>query len=201
MISVFDLHKELLQMQENYHNNPLEDIGLRCPSWLDFSDPMSELYANKARLLKEGKVVYANIVQANSYLFMRLPPFNYPAHIVYSTEPYFAEHPDALQEIAWKLFKYKDLEADEIPDEWKKVAAVIADEYDRSAFEFSLNVDGQNITYHFIPTMIHRKLLPKRILNGSLLPVLALPDCKQVMILPKKYWTKEFTRAWIAGFI
>ena len=73
-MSSLDLCKELLQMQENYHNNPLEDISLRCPSWLDSSDPMSELYANKARLLKEGKVVYANIVQANSYLFMRLPP-------------------------------------------------------------------------------------------------------------------------------
>ena len=196
-----DLYKELLQMRENYKNNPLEDIKLNRPSWIDSSDPMSEIYSKKSMLLQQGKIVYAHIVQANTILFKWFPPFDCPAQIVYSEDPYFMKQPEVLHDIAWGIYKYKGQEMDAIPDEWKEVARVITDEYDRSDFKLSLKVDGQIVEYNLIPTMIYRKLLPKGKLCGKLLPVLTVPDCKQVMILPKKYWTKEFTEAWVEGII
>lgn len=196
-----DFYKELLQMRDNYKNNPLDNIKLSRPSWLDSSDPMSEIYSKKSILLQQGEVVYANIVQANTILFKSFPPLDYPAHIVYSTEPYFTERADVLQGIASWIYKYKGQAMNTVPDEWKEVAKVITDEYDRSNFTFSLNVDGQPVECNLIPTMIYRKLLPKGKLCGNLLPVLTTPNCKQVIILPKKYWTKEFTKAWTEGII
>jgi hypothetical protein len=196
-----DLYNELIQMRKNYKENPLEDIKLKRPSWLHLSDPMSEIYLKKSLLLQQGEIVYAHIVQANTILYKKFPLFDCPAQIVYSEEPYFMEHPETFQEIARGIYKYKGQELDKIPDEWKEVARVITDEYDRSDFKFSLNMDGQTLEYNFIPTLIYRKLLPKGKLCGSLLPVLVISDCKQVMILPKKYWTKKYTEMWVAGNI
>ena len=46
-----------------------------------------------------------------------------------------------------------------------------------------------------------RKLLPEGKLCGRFLPVFTLPECKQVLILPKQYWTPGFTEAWVNGQI
>ena len=196
-----DLYKELLQMRENYKCNPLNDIKLSRPEWLDSEDPMSEIYENKSLLLQKGEVIYAHIVQANTILFKRFPSFDCPAQIVYSLDPYFMEQPDVLQDIAWGIYSYKGQDLNSVPDEWKETARVITDEYDRTDFTFTLNLNDRLLEYHMIPTMIYRKLLPKRKLCGNLLPVLALPESKQVLILPNKYWTNNFTKAWVEGTI
>lgn len=196
-----DFYKELLQMRENYKSNPLDDIRLSRPVWLNSEDPMSEIYENKALLLQKGEIIYAHIVQANTILFKMFPPFDCPAQIVYSAEPYFMEQPDVLQDVAWGIYSYKGQDTDSVPNEWKEVARVITDEYDRSDFTFSLKLKEKSVEYHMIPTMIYRKLLPKRKLCGNLLPVLAIPESKQVLILPKEYWTKKFTKAWVEGII
>lgn len=196
-----DLYKELCKMKENYKQSPLDDIKLSRPIWLDENDPMSEIYDRKADLLQNGEIVYAHIVQANTLLFKRFPPIDCPAQIVYSTVSYFMEHTESLQEIAWRLYAYKGQNLNEVPDEWKEVARVITDEYDRSDFTFELETEDCMIPLHMIPTMVYRKLLPKGKLCGSLIPVLTLPDCKQVLILPHTYWTNEFKKAWIEGTI
>lgn len=196
-----NLYEELLQMREKYKNKPLKDVKLSRPPWLSLNDPMSELFSQKSILLKQGEIVYASIIQANSILFKSFPPLDCPAHIVYSTDPYFIKQPDALTDISWEIIQYKGQAIDTVTDDWKEVARVITDEYDRSDFDLSLNVNGQTVKYKLIPTMIYRKLLPKRKLCGNLLPVLSVPDCKQIMVLPKKYWTKSFTQAWIKGLV
>ena len=149
-----DLYKELLQMRENYKCNPLNDIKLRRPEWLDSEDPMSEIYENKSLLLQKGEVIYAHIVQANTILFKRFPSFDCPAQIVYSLDPYFMEQPDVLQDIAWGIYSYKGQDLNSVPDEWKETARVITDEYDRTDFTFTLNLNDRLLEYHMIPTMI-----------------------------------------------
>lgn len=188
---------ELYKMRNNYKNNPLKDIKLNKPEWLDSQDPMYEIYLKKSMLLQQGEIVYANTVQANTILFKRFPAYDCPANIVYSMDPYFSEHPELLQQLASEIFQYKGQDLDTVPDEWREVARVITDEYDRSDFCFSIKLDGQRLNCRMIPTMIYRKLLPKGKLCGRILPVLALPECKQVLILPKQYWTKKFVRAWV----
>ena len=192
---------ELLRMREKYQRHPLADLELTPPAWMEPEDPMSELYSQKTALLQQGKIVYAAIVQANMVLFRRIPPFDCPAQIVYSAESYFSEHPEDLYEIAMRIYRYKGLPPETVPDEWKELARVITDEYDRSDFTLSLYREDQSFAYSLIPTMIHRKLLPRKRLCGSMLPVLTVPDCKQVMILPKRYWTRAFTKAWVEGII
>ena len=195
------LREELFQMRENYKKNPINDIKLSRPTWLNSKDPMSELYLKKSILLQQGEIVFANIVQANTILFKKFPPHDCPAHIVYSKNPYFSENPKVLYDVAWGIYSYKGEDLDTVPDEWKEVARVVTDEYDRSDFTFSLILDNKLFVYHMIPTMICRKLLPKGKLCGNILPVLTAPECKQVLILPKQYWTKKFTKAWVEGVI
>lgn len=193
--------EELHKMRKSYESDPLEDISLKRPFWMESTDPLSAVYTEKSKLLQKGKITFARIVQANTLLYRTFPPSNCPAHIVYSTDEHISENPKILQDIALRLYSFKDKNAEEIPDQWKEVARVITDEYDRSGFTFSIDENGQEIEYHMIPTMIHRKLLPRRKLCGMLLPIMTNPECKQVLILPKKYWSREFTNEWVKGSI
>lgn len=197
-----DFYKnELYQMQQNYENRPLKDIKLNRPDWLKDSDPMSRMYLEKSILLQKGQITYASIVQANNFLFNSFPPYNCPAQLVYSTESHFDEDIDKLYTIASYIYTYKDQPVDTIPDEWREIARVITDERDRTDFTFNWDINGKLTEFRMLPTMIHRKLLPKRKLCGNLLPVLTTPECSQILILPKKYWTKPFTQAWVDGKI
>ena len=196
-----NLYEELLKMREKYRNNPMDDIKLGRPEWLRSDDPMSEIYEKKHALLRGGKIVFAHIIQANTILFGTRPRLDCPADIVFSAEPCFSQHTEILRELAHAIFKYKGRNLDEVPQEWKDIARKITDEYDRSDFTLSKEVDGQQAEYTVISTMIYRNLLPKGKLCGSLLPVFTIQGCKQVLILPKKYWTKKFRKAWVKAIV
>jgi len=48
--------------------------------------------------------------------------------------------------------------------------------------------------------MVFREYLPEKTILGSTIPSLALPgQCEFVLILPCRYWGKEFTKAWVNG--
>ena len=196
-----NLTEELKAMEENYRNSPLKDIFLPHPTWLGHRDPMAAIYRDKMLLLQHGRLAYAHIVQANEVLFRSFPPADCPAHIVYSTSPAVMEDPAILRELAHQLFYYKDKPFSQVPEQWRDVAQVITNEYDRSGFTLPLTFDGQPVEVRMIPVMIFRKLLPKRRLCGSFLPILTDPDSSTVMVLPKRYWTPAFTGAWCAGQI
>ena len=196
-----DLYNELKIMQDNYNQRRLRNIILKRPEWLRSSDPMSYIFKEKKDLLKNGTVCYAHIVQANTILFDWLPHTDHPAHIVYSTDPYIEENSDILEEAAHAIYQYKDVPLDVVPEEWRELARVVTDERDRSGFTLSTERNAHTVKIHFLPTMIFRKLLPRRKLCGSFLPIITAPDCDSVMILPKRYWTKEFRASWIRGEI
>ena len=191
---------ELAQMKDNYKKNPLQDLKLCRPEWLESDDPMSEIYSKKTMLLQQGEITYACIVQANTFLFQRFPPVACcPAQILYSRNSYIGENPQIIHDIANKLYWYKGVEDSGMPKEWEEIAKVLRDELDRSDFTFPVEADDELVECHFLPIMIYRKLLPKRKLCSSILPVLFAPGCKQVLVLPKEYWTKKFKEVWIRG--
>ena len=196
-----DLYNELKAIQSNYNERRLKNIILKRPEWLRSSDPMSYIFKEKKALLKSGSVCYAYIVQANTILFDWFPHTDHPAHIVYSTDPYIGENPDILEETAHAIYQYKDVSLDLVPEEWRELARVVTDERDRSGFTLSTERGGHTVKIDFLPTMIFRKLLPRRKLCGSLLPIITSPDCDSVMVLPKRYWTKEFRDSWVRGEI
>jgi hypothetical protein len=188
-------------MQNRYNEKRLRNIFLKRPEWMRSSDPISQIFKEKKDLLKSGSVCYAHIVQANSILFNLFPHTDHPAHIVYSTDPYIGENPDILEETAHAIYQYKDVHLDLVPEEWRELARVVTDERDRSGFTLTTERGGHTVKIDFLPTMIFRKLLPRRKLCGWLLPIITSPDCDSVMVLPKRYWTKEFKSAWIRGEI
>ncbi len=193
--------EELLQMRANYKKKPLADIKLKRPTWLDSKDALSEIYEKKSILLQKGEIVYASIVQANNILFSKSPKYDCPAQIVYSEDPYFAEKPEALSDVARTAYRLKGKDLDTIPEEWRKIAIAVTSERNRSECTFSLNLDNKSFEFHMIPIMIYRNLLPKGKLCGKLLPVFTVSGCEQALTLPKKYWSKNFTKAWVEGKI
>lgn len=188
---------EINRMNQCYDDNRLHNIHLRKPSWLKGENALSAVYQEKKKLLQEGRVVYAYVIQANTMLFHAFPPVDCPASIVYSTDGFVQENPGLLKAIAEKIYSYKGVDPEKVPEEWQEFARITTDENDYADFRFTICLEGRNIDIHFLPIMVHRKLLPKKKLCGSLLPVIADYECRSVLILPKKYWTKDFKKAWV----
>ena len=193
--------EELYDMQRKYEENRLLDIKITRPTWLTSQDPMSQIYTDKKTLLQNGEVVYSCIVQANTILFKVFPYVDCPAHVVYSTDAYVAERPEILFDVANNLYQYKGRPLYSVPKKWREIARVITDELDRTDFTFIVEYHGHPIEFHLLPTMIFRKLLPKRKLCSSLLPILTTPKCKTILILPPKYWSIKFKELWCKGRI
>ena len=196
-----DIAEELRQMQTAYARSPMRNMRLPRPVWMSDQDPVAAVYRDKAALLQRGQVVCAHIVQANTILFKLFPHNDCPAHIIYSTSPAVEKDPSILRELAYFLYHYKDQPLEQVPQQWREIAQVITDEYDRSGFTFSLEINGEQITAHMIPVMVFRKLLPRRTLLGSFLPVLTYPESSTVLILPKRYWTANFKKSWCSRLI
>ena len=192
---------ELLQMRENYKRKPLHNVWLPHPYWLTYDDPMSEIYFKKASILQEGKIVYAQIVQANVILFRNFPHSDCPANLLLSTDDYINENPEMLYSVATELFSYKNKPLEQVPEQWREVAWSITNELDRKSFNFSMNLDNRQVEGRMIANMIFRRFLPRRRLCGGILPVLVAPNCNHVLVLPKRYWTKNFKEKWVRGEI
>lgn len=193
-----DLQKELAQMNRAYDRDRMGNLFLMQPSWLYSRNAMSAVFREKKKLLREGTVCYAHIVQANTMLFRSFPPADCPASILYATESVETE---LLAALSWKIFSYKNQKPDQIPEQWQELARIVTNEYDYSHIRFRLENESQLLHFHFQPIMVFRKLLPGRKLQGSLLPVLTHPECESVLILPHKYWTDEFKQQWLNGEI
>lgn len=191
-----DLLKELVQMNRNYGADRMNNLFLMQPSWLYAKNAMSAVFREKKKLLREGTVRYASIVQANTILFRLWPHVDCPASILYSTD---SVEPDFLAALSWKIFSYKNQKPSQIPEQWQELARIITNEYDYSHIQFQMDSEQHSLHIHFQPMMVFRKLLPGRKLSGSLLPVLTHPECEAVLILPHRYWTEDFKQEWLRG--
>ena len=197
-----DFLKELNEMRECYTRKPLKNEKLPMPECMTKKDGLYSLYEEKDELFRSGKIYYAYVVQANIGLFSFFPQEDLPANIIYSTDDTVAADPMLMKRMGGYLYHFKN-GAQEYPDsEYKDIIQVIRDEHDRSSFTFRpLCADKLGGEMYFNSIMVFRKHLPRRILKGCILPVIAAPDkCRAVMILPKRYWTKAFTKAWLEYF-
>lgn len=187
---------ELEKMRANYAKNPLKDINLHRPWWILYDDEMARIYEEKKKLVQYGQIYYAHLVQANNHLFRAFPPFDYPAQLLYSTDPAIECDPLLLQEVSLALYSYKNSD-EKPPEEWKEMVRVIEDERDRTVFSFDCPMKSGTFWATMQPMMVFRRHLPGRVLKGGLLPILACPaKCQSILILPKEYWTENFTNAW-----
>ena len=188
---------ELTEMRSKY-KSPWR-CTLKKPDWLRRTDRLNSIFDDSKTLFKNGKIYYAVMVQANEILFNYFPHRDAPANFVYSTDPYFEESPDELCYVATSLYKYKYQPPEKIPEEYRAIAAAITDEHDRTRFEFEVTLDGIPRKIFFVTTIVFRRHLPKDRLLSPILPVLTdLENSENIIILPRRYWTKPFKKMYTA---
>lgn len=188
---------EIEKMREKFYSSRPNNIRLHRPWWMFADDELSKIYKDKKVLLQQGKIYYACLMQANTKLFQKFPPFDYPAQIVYSTASEADENPLLLKDRIEEIYSYKYSD-DTPPEQWKEVVENIRNEKDRTAFSIECNSDSTKIVAKMQTIMIFRKHLPTGVLYGSILPVIACPDaCDSVIVLPSEYWSDEFKEHWL----
>ena len=169
-------------------------VRLRPPKWCRRSkDDLMLIYRDQKKLMNEGEVVVAMLVQANAALFKK--GFDdAPANVIYTEEPVGDNPLQSLQEIAHRIFGLKGTKPDD-PDE-QKFAGMVSYEYGR---DFRVTVPdklagGLDVTYTTI--MVHRKHLPQGYLANGFFPLLVHQESRAAMILPARYWSKELLEDW-----
>ncbi len=154
-------------------------------------DRFLRLYEEQDLLLREGIVIWGQIVQANTLLFTRGLD-DCPAAIVYSLDETVDTNPLILQTAAARLFSIK---GDDTDEDLQPFSSRLADEH---TADWKLKVPTrltQGIECFYITTMVIRKHLPGRHLKGATFPFLVCPSKTDVgMILPGKYWSRECKR-------
>lgn len=176
---------------------PLERwyLHLRPPGWCRAQkDELLLIYREQKKLLLEGQVALAMLVQANEHLFHK-GTLDAPANIIYTTETSYENPLSKLLEIAQKLFSLKGTKPEDAAE--LKFAQMISYEYSR---DFRVTVpdslaQGMDVTYTTI--MIHRKHLPEGYLSNVFFPLLIHPESRASMILPARYWSEEMLEAWL----
>lgn len=167
---------------------------LQPPSWITNDNPLKNIYQDQSLLLREGKIVWGQIVQANEYLFEDRSE-DYPAAILFSMDPAIDEDPEKLRDIAQIIYGLKGKESSN--EELNKVVKVITDEQTIwMNYYISAEATG-SISVFYSSIMVHRKHLPLNHLNSGWFPILVHPrKTKGVMILPSKYWDSKMVDIW-----
>ena len=168
-------------------------LRVRPPGWCRTDDLMI-VYQDSGKLLREGSVVLAVLVQANVLLFERGAD-DAPANVIYTTD-HDAEQPVVrMLGVAQKLFSLKGAKPED-PDE-ARFARMVSYELGR---DFRITVPeslsgGLDLTYTTI--MVHRKHLPDGRLVAPYFPLLIHAESRAAMILPARYWPDDFLEEWV----
>ncbi|MDE7301333.1 MAG: hypothetical protein K2N47_04100 [Clostridia bacterium] len=132
-----------------------------------------------------GKIYYGCLVEANSSLFrdplfMRSNVAIAPAVFVYSTDPYYDQNPEALQEISQKM--YANRHSNILKDESGYFSNYIVDKAITGGREVFMTC-----------VLVACAHLPLCKLSGSIVPIIADPDChSSAFIVDVKYWGADY---------
>lgn len=173
----------------------LERLYLRVspPGWCRKDDLMA-VFRDRGKLLREGHVVPAVLVQANALLFERGAD-DAPANVIYTTDA-DAEQPVAhMLEVARKLFSLKNTKPEDADE--ARFARMVSYELGR---DFRVTVPerlsgGLDLTYTTI--MVHRRHLPAGRLAAPYFPLVIHPESRAALILPARYWPDDFLEEWV----
>lgn len=169
---------------------------LFMPKWIrnNPEDELKVIYEDTSILFKEGMVVYASLVQANTLLFEKGVD-NCPACVLFSTDKYFDDKIHELREMADHLYDYKGV--DGAPENIKIFTDAITDEYERLLnIKLPYEITERRDVY-YTTIMVQRSHIPGRYLKQNYFPLLIAPDkTKASIILPKHYWSKDMIERW-----
>jgi hypothetical protein len=168
--------------------------SIHPPLWAK-KDQLQLFFKNQHRLRCQGQVVWGNIVQANTGLFMP-GHIGYPADIVYASQPPANFEPEILRSIAHQIYGLKDTQpTDPVA---KKVADHLTDEYQRIFGLYVPSSLASGIPCEISTIFIVRNHLPNGYLSQVLVPLLLSPEQPKIaMILPSKYWPAAMVDWWV----
>ena len=186
------LRQRYAALQQNPTRSTFESMCAPSPSWLKPSDALSEVSTTQLRLLAEGKIFWAALVQANKLMFSP-GTADCPGLLVYSTDQHFDARPHELRAIASRILELKG--STPADPELKEIATVVTDEMARSLGwkvpEALTDNDVRAAAF-----LIFRQHIPGRVLTASLFPILVHPSTQAVMIVPSETWPDELVRSW-----
>jgi Fe-S cluster assembly iron-binding protein IscA len=145
-------------------------------------------------LLKEGRVVWGAVTQANANAFVPSRT-DVPGNTIFSPDPYFDDRPDELLRIAGSVSALKN--ATNVPAEFAGISALITDEKN-----FAINAPlppgltgGRQV--FFTTTNFYRRSLPNTVLSDGLIPLLILPERTTAnLLLPLAFWSPGLVTRW-----
>jgi hypothetical protein len=166
------------------------------PAWLKRrkGDEMAQAFAHQQRIRREGPVVWAAIVQANSKMF-HPGPIDSGASAIFSLDPWYDSHPDNLLASAREHFMLKG--TDQADPDAAAFARMLTNEMTRAMMLRAPKrfTDGRNVFHSSV--MMTRKHLPKGFVGGHLFPVWLDPaGTGAVLLVPAAYWPASLTSAW-----
>jgi len=156
------------------------------------SDELTTHFESVANTLKNGRVTWGYIVQANMLMFKKGSD-NCPGEMVYSLVD---SNPSDLQRIAGNLFSLKGTRPND--PELLPIAEYLTDEYIRVYGLNVPNVISQSLPCKISTTYFVRKHLPGGRIYKPLMPLVVNPDLPSVVTpLPGKYWPDELIDWWL----
>lgn len=170
-------------------------LNIPKPKWCDRNDDLFASFQNKWKLLSNGVVVWAHIVQANALLF-EPGTTNCPASVIFSPDQRRHVEPAELGRVAHSLFELKGTSPSE--PALKEFADNITNEMTRT---FGLKVPesfSPRLQLYESTTFVTRKHLPNRILSVPFFPLVVASEPPYYNFpLPSRYWPQQFVDFWI----
>ncbi len=169
-------------------------LRIPLPEWIADAEPLREILRQQNALLREGRLVWASLVQADERLF-RPGDHDHVSMVIYSPDAAaFDEHPDRLSALAHEVRTRNDTGHED--PELRTLATMLADDVEyapRMRVPKSLAGDAEVYCTHII---IARRHLPDGTLRNGHFPLLIHPDVTPMtMMLPSRYWPQELVQS------
>jgi hypothetical protein len=179
-----------------FPKNEQSYLNLTAPSWCSAkTDALYEVYRHREMLLREGRVVWGHLIQANSLIF-EPGPDDVPGACAYCPDYHTHDDLSRLAEIAGNLFKLREKST---TAEEKAFGAILAGEKERFFQRPVPKTLTKGSPVFASCLMINRKHLPAGVLSNSYFPILVHPDTQAILIVPARYWDPELFNHWMSG--
>ncbi|HEY0008367.1 MAG TPA: hypothetical protein VGB55_06565, partial [Tepidisphaeraceae bacterium] len=201
-VTPIDMVRELLGPPPRVFPSNLETyVHADPPSWLmgRKDDDMLHAFKHQERIRRDGRVVWAAIVQSNVLNFAP-GAVDSPASVVWSDDPHYDTHPHELAGIGTELYELKG--TDQADPESATFARMLANELIRAPrLKVPSRFTEGRAVYHS-SVMMTRRHLPQGYVTRNLIPVWADPEpTGSLLIVPAAYWSASLTSWWknVAG--
>ena len=187
-----DSHLNINQAINRLQANQRHYLQTVIPEWMKTDDLFSQISA-MPKLYREGKVVWAAVVQANNLLFSPDNGASAPAEVVF--DPTGQTSPEQLIAARDTLYALKNTQPED--EAARRYAEHLTGESSRLFnFPYPQNLGENDLVCSTV--WIWCMHLPDGMLSMPVFPILYHPDTDgRIMPLPARFWPEALYRQWI----